>query len=599
MKKFFLTLSFLNILWAQFSAPAQFTVSIDDVNQGEVAIIDVNAELDFTWRIYAVYDVPEGPSSTKFIIESDIVNKSGRIIEPEPIEKFDEGFGNITKYHEGTPKFSIPLELKDDLPNGIYNVDVIIDYQVCNNSLCYPPNQITKTATFSIKSGPIRSDFVFENFDFDKESILAIADNNISSFLILAMSMGFLALLTPCVFPMIPITISFFMHRSENTNSSPVKSATVYMLGIVLTFTFLGMMLAILLGASGANQLAANPIVNMFIAFLFIYFAMSLFGFYEIEIPESLRRLSLQKENSEGYVGILFMALTFTLTSFTCTVQFMGLILVAASQGEWFWPKIGLLIFSLAFASPFFFLALFPHYLTKLPQSGGWLNSVKVVMGFLELAAAFKFISNTDLVWNWNIFTYEVVLYLWALIMLLTGLYIFGLIKFKNDSPVTFSIQRSLFALSFILFGTYLAAGNHGYDINGNIKSYLPPKKYQSNLVWNNNLDDAFIIAKEQNKNIFIDFTGVTCTNCRWMETNIFSINSVEELMSEYVLVSLYTDAGEGYLEKREYQINRFETAALPYYVILDNNDKVLSEFPGLTRNVEEFKDFLKTGLNN
>ena len=599
MKKFFLTLSFLNILWAQFSDPAQFTVNIDDVNQGEVAIIDVNAELDFTWRIYAVYDVPEGPSSTKFIIESDIVNKSGRVIEPEPIEKFDEGFGNITKYHEGTPQFSIPLELKDDLPNGTYNVDVIIDYQVCNNSLCYPPNQITKTATFDIKSGPIRSDFVFENFDFDKDSILAIADNNISSFLVLAMSMGFLALLTPCVFPMIPITISFFMHRSENTNSSPVKSATVYMLGIVLTFTFLGMMLAILLGASGANQLAANPIVNMFIAFLFIYFAMSLFGFYEIEIPESLRRLSLQKENSEGYVGILFMALTFTLTSFTCTVQFMGLILVAASQGEWFWPIIGMLIFSLAFASPFFFLALFPHYLTKLPQSGGWLNSVKVVMGFLELAAAFKFISNTDLVWNWNIFTYEVVLYLWALIMLLTGLYIFGLIKFKNDSPVTFSIQRSLFALSFILFGTYLAAGNHGYDINGNIKSYLPPKKYQSNLVWNNNLDDAFIIAKEQNKKIFIDFTGVTCTNCRWMETNIFSINSVEELMSEYVLVSLYTDAGEGYLEKREYQINRFETAALPYYVILDNNDKVLSEFPGLTRNVEEFKDFLKTGLNN
>ena len=599
MKKFFLTLSFLNILWAQFTDPAQFTVNIEDVNQGEVAIIDVNAELDFTWRIYAVYNVPEGPSPTKFIIESDIVNRSGRVIDPEPIEKFDEGFSNITKYHEGTPQFSIPLQLKDNLPNGTYNVDVIIDYQVCNNSLCYPPNQITKTATFDIKSGPIRANLVLDNFDFDKDSILAIADNNISSFLVLAMSMGFLALLTPCVFPMIPITISFFMHRSENTNSSPVKSATVYMLGIVLTFTFLGMILAILLGASGANQLAANPIVNMFIAFLFIYFAMSLFGFYEIEVPESLRRLSLQKENSEGYIGILFMALTFTLTSFTCTVQFMGLILVAASQGEWFWPIIGMLIFSLAFASPFFLLALFPHYLTKLPQSGGWLNSVKVVMGFLELAAAFKFISNTDLVWNWNIFTYEVVLYLWALIMLLTGLYIFGLIKFKNDSPVKFSIQRSLFGLTFIFFATYLAAGNHGYDINGNIKSYLPPKKYQSNLVWNNNLGDAFIIAAEQNKNIFIDFTGVTCTNCRWMETNIFSIKSVEELMSEYVLVSLYTDAGEGYLEKRAYQINRFETAALPYYVILDSNDKVLSEFPGLTRNVEGFKEFLKIGLNN
>tara|TARA_Y100001936_G_scaffold42576_1_gene41326 strand:+ start:3546 stop:5522 length:1977 start_codon:yes stop_codon:yes gene_type:complete len=658
MKKFFLILSFLNILWAQFSDPAQFSVKIDDVNQGEVAIVDVSAELDFTWRIYAVYDVPEGPSSTKFIIESDIVNKSGKVIEPEPIEKFDEGFSNITRYHEGTPQFSIPLELKDDLPNGTYNVDVIIDYQVCNNSLCYPPNQITKTATFDIKSGPIRSDFVFENFDFDKDSILAIADNNISSFLILAMTMGFLALLTPCVFPMIPITISFFLKRGEDKNTSPVKGALVYMFGIIMTFTLLGMLLAIFLGASGATQLASNPYVNLFIAFLFIYFAFSLFGFYEIELPQSLKRFSLQRENSEGYAGILFMALTFTLTSFTCTVGFMGLILVAASQGQWFWPIIGMLIFSLAFASPFFFLALFPHYLTKMPQSGGWLNSVKVIMGFLEIAAAFKFISNTDLVWQWDIFTYEVVLTCWAIIMALCASYILGYIRFKNDSKVTFSYQRELLigvigllivlyyqwswitltssakelvsywsmmntyiplfyigavmavyglksygrillSIIFLFLSLYLLSGNFGYNINGTIESYLPPKKMKSNLNWINSLDDAFIIANEENKNIFIDFTGVTCTNCRWMETNIFSINSVEELMSEYVLVSLYTDAGEGYLEKREYQINRFETAALPYYVILDSNDKVLSEFPGLTRNVEEFKNFLKTGLNN
>ncbi len=613
MKKFFLTLSFLNILWAQFSDPAQFTVNIDDVNQGEVAIVDVNAELDFKWRIYAVYDVPEGPSSTKFIIESDIVNKSGRVIEPEPIEKFDEGFGNITKYHEGTPQFSIPLELKNNLPNGTYNIDVIIDYQVCNNSLCYPPNQITKTASFDIKSGPIRSDFVFENFDFDKDSILAIADNNISSFLILAMTMGFFALLTPCVFPMIPITISFFLKRGEDKNTSPVKGALVYMFGIIMTFTLLGMLLAIFLGASGATQLASNPYVNLFIAFLFIYFAFSLFGFYEIELPESFKRFSLQRENSEGYAGILFMALTFTLTSFTCTVAFMGLILVAASQGQWFWPIIGMLIFSLAFASPFFLLALFPHYLTKMPQSGGWLNSVKVIMGFLEIAAAFKFISNTDLVWQWDIFTYEVVLTCWSIIMALCAFYILGFIRFKNDSKVVFSYQKLnsfpisiqhyilkfLLSILFLNLSLYLLSGSFGYNINGNIESYLPPKKVKSNLNWINSLDDAFIIANEENKKIFIDFTGVTCTNCRWMETNIFSINSVEELMSEYVLVSLYTDAGEGYLEKREYQINRFKTAALPYYVILDSNDKVLSEFPGLTRNVEEFKDFLKTGLNN
>ena len=358
------------------------------------------------------------------------------------------------------------------------------------------------------------------------------------------------------------------------------------------------MLLAILLGASGANQLAANPYVNLFIGFLFIYFALSLFGFFEIELPKFLRRFSLERENSEGYVGILFMALTFTLTSFTCTVQFMGLILVAAAQGEWFWPIIGMLIFSLAFASPFFFLALFPHYLTKLPQSGNWLNSVKVIMGFLELAAAFKFISNTDLVWNWNIFTYEIVLFSWSVIMFLCFLYLLGLIRFKNDSKISFSSMRLAFAIPFLLFSLYLGLGNFGYKINGTLESYLPPKEIHSNLNWVTSLDEGFNLANLESKKIFIDFTGVTCTNCRWMERNIFTDRSVEELMKEFVLVSLYTDTGENYLQKREYQINRFKTAALPYYVILDKYDFVIGEFPGMSRNVNDFQDFLKKGLN-
>ena len=237
-----------------------------------------------------------------------------------------------------------------------------------------------------LESGNIREQFTVDNFVFSKDSVfsrLELDDSDIGGFLFISLIMGFAALLTPCVFPMIPITISFFLKRGEDKNTSPVKDASVYMFGIVMTFTLLGMLLAIFLGASGATQLAANPYVNLFIAFLFIYFAFSLFGFYEIEIPQSLKRFSLERENSEGYAGILFMALTFTLTSFTCTVAFMGTILVAASQGDWFWPIIGMLVFSLAFASPFFFLALFPHYLKKLPQSGGWLNSIKVIMGFL------------------------------------------------------------------------------------------------------------------------------------------------------------------------------------------------------------------------
>jgi len=599
MKKIIPILAYFSILLGQqFSDPVEFKFSIDNTNQGEVVVLEVEASIEDEWHIYAIYDVPEGPKSTVIRIESDQIVKIGRVIEPDPIVTYDEGFDNITKYHEGNPIFRVPIIIDKNLSNGVYSFDATVEYQVCTGNLCYPPNEYSDNISFTLQSGTIREDFKTDKFDFSKDSILGITDNKIGSFLLLALSMGFLALLTPCVFPMIPITISFFLKRGEDKNTSPIKGALVYMFGIVMTFTLLGMLLAIFLGASGATQLASNPYVNLFIAFLFIYFAFSLFGFYEIELPQSLKRFSLQRENSEGYAGILFMALTFTLTSFTCTVAFMGLILVAASQGQWFWPIIGMLIFSLAFASPFFFLALFPHYLTKMPQSGGWLNSVKVTMGFLEIAAAFKFISNTDLVWQWDIFTYEVVLTCWAIIMALCAVYILGYIRFKNDSKVAFSYQRSVLSILFLSLSFYLLSGNFGYNINGTIESYLPPKKVKSNLNWIHSLDDAFIIANEENKKIFIDFTGVTCTNCRWMETNVFAEQSVEDIMSQFILVSLYTDAGDNYLEKRDYQISRFKTAALPYYVILDKNDLVIDEFPGMTRDIEQFKAFLENGLN-
>ena len=598
MKKIIPILAYFSILFGQFSDPAEFKFNINNANQGEVVVLEVQANIEDEWHIYAIYDVPEGPKPTVIRIESDQIVKIGRVIEPDPIVTYDEGFDNITKYHEGNPIFRVPIIIDKNLSNGVYSFDATVEYQVCTGNLCYPPNEYSDNISFTLQSGTIREDFKTDKFDFSKDSILGITDNKIGSFLLLALSMGFLALLTPCVFPMIPITISFFLKRGEDKNTSPIKGALVYMFGIVMTFTLLGMLLAIFLGASGATQLASNPYVNLFIAFLFIYFAFSLFGFYEIELPQSLKRFSLQRENSEGYAGILFMALTFTLTSFTCTVAFMGLILVAASQGQWFWPIIGMLIFSLAFASPFFFLALFPHYLTKMPQSGGWLNSVKVTMGFLEIAAAFKFISNTDLVWQWDIFTYEVVLTCWAIIMALCAVYILGYIRFKNDSKVAFSYQRSVLSILFLSLSFYLLSGNFGYNINGTIESYLPPKKVKSNLNWIHSLDDAFIIANEENKKIFIDFTGVTCTNCRWMETNVFAEQSVEDIMSQFILVSLYTDAGDNYLEKRDYQISRFKTAALPYYVILDKNDLVIDEFPGMTRDIEQFKAFLENGLN-
>lgn len=599
MKKIFYTLLFLTTASAQFLEPINLSFSYDkDLYQEEIFELQVNINLEEGWKIYAVYGVQGGPTPSRIFVESPLIEKVGKITEPNPISDFDEGFQVETKFHKGNFNISAPFKISSSVKNGdqlTFNPQ--FEYQVCNETICYPPTIYSEEIIVNIIDGNPRTEKLISNFDFDSDSILNIADNNIFSFLILALSMGFLALLTPCVFPMVPITISYFTHRAEQSNQSAIKDASVYMFGIIGTFTVLGMLLAIILGASGANQIAANPYVNIFIAALFIYFSFSLFGFYEIEIPESLRRFSLQKESSKGYLGILFMALTFTLTSFTCTVQFMGLILVAASQGEWFWPIIGMLVFSTAFASPFFFLALFPKYLTQLPQSGSWLNNVKVVMGFLELAAAFKFISNSDLVWNWNIFSYDVVLFLWSVLMLLTAIYLFGLIRFRHDSIQPLTSKKALIASVFLIFSLYLFSGNLGYSINGTIRSYLPPKKASSNLLWVNSLEEGFQKAQEENKNIFIDFTGVTCTNCRWMETNIFTINSIEDKLQKYVLVSLYTDSGKDFNQKRQYQIERFKTAALPFYVILDPNDNIIGTFPGLTRDKKEFESFLDKGL--
>ena len=421
--------------------------------------------------------------------------------------------------------------------------------------------------------------------------------------------MGFLALLTPCVFPMIPITVSYFTHQGELENQDPVKQASVYGVGIIATFTLLGLILAITLGASGANQLAANPWVNLFIGALFTYFALSLFGMYEIQLPASLRQLFQNQEGRGGYIGTLFMAVTFTLTSFTCTVQFVGLLLVAAAQGQWFWPMLGMMIFSAAFALPFFFLALFPQYLARMPKSGGWLNSVKVVMGFLEMAAAFKFFSNTDLVWNWQIFTHISVLAIWAILMFFTGFYLLGKIQLPHDSKIEIvSVPRMMLSIFFLAFALYLSTGLFGRPIHGLIYSYLPPKLTEEvgmisemnggeELQWYTELDDAFVEANMIGKNIFVDFTGYTCTNCRWMESNIFTKDEVKDRFKDFVLVRLYTDGGNNYREKQQYEIDRFGTAALPYYVILSPEDDVLGKFPGMTRNQDEFLKFLDKGL--
>ena len=619
MKQIFISVIFLlSLLSGQFQSPVSLSAKIDsNARSGEVVKVVITAEMNSEWKIYALRDQGEGPIATRVTILGDIIKDSGLVEEAEPIEKYDDGFLTVTKTHQGGAVFTAPILLNEDISPGDYNLEVVVLFQVCNESLCYPPKEEFLTVPITIESGDPREDrldIVLLSNVFDKSGNLnleAAIDQGFFSFVLLAISMGFLALLTPCVFPMIPITVSFFTQQGESSQGKPLKNAIIYTLGIIATFSILGFILALTLGASGANQLASNPWVNLFIAGLFIYFALSLFGMYEIEVPAKLRQFSLKQEGRGGVIGTLFMAFTFTLTSFTCTVQFVGLLLVAASQGQWFWPMIGMIVFSAAFAFPFFFLALFPQYLAKMPKSGGWLNAVKVVMGFLELAAAFKFLSNTDLVWGWGFFSHNAVLAVWAVLMLLVGFYLLGKIQLPHDSPlVSVSVPRLMFSAAFLTFGLYLTSGLFGQRIHGIIYAYLPPvvqgdtgavstngNSMVEEFKWYRDLDEGLMVAKETGKPVFIDFTGYTCTNCRWMEANIFTKREVKDRFNEMILVQLYTDGGPNHRENQEYEIERFGTAALPFYVIITPYDEIISTFPGMTRDLNNFLDFLDEGL--
>ena len=383
---------------------------------------------------------------------------------------------------------------------------------------------------------------------------------------------------------MIPITVSYFTNHSGKNRAKAVKLATIYSVGIIATFTILGMLLAIFVGAAGINLFAANPWVNIIITAIFLFFAFNLFGAYEINVPTSfltkLDNLTRSKEGEGGgIIGALLMGLTFTLTSFTCTSPFVGTILVSAANGDWQLPLVGMLAFSSVFALPFFVLALLPQYVSTLPRAGGWMNSIKVSMGFLEVAAAMKFISNVDLIWNWGIFTRSFVLSIWiALGIILADLSARKIPAFsrhetrthRRDSSAFGSFEfgdKFLFTDRFVRRETrrtrIIFAARSGKQFDQEFSAVNLKEEPE----WiDNDLEKAIAQAKAENKRVFIDFTGYTCTNCRWMEANVFTKKDVEAEMEKFVLAKLFTDGeGELYERQQQYQEKTFQTVALPF----------------------------------
>ena len=596
MKKYL----FISIISLLFSSDVDFTVSVDrpDVIKGEYLKITFDINIDKGFFIYSTKE-DLSLSPTRIIWpDSTFFSDSSFFFEPTPKIKFDENFDMDVSYHTNSIELSQYFLTTTSIDQVVKQLNGQLFYQVCDASQC-----VRHFDDFSVDvdilDGEVREQFskipVVENYS-ESNMLDEAIESGFLSFILLSFGMGLLALLTPCVFPMIPITVSFFTKQGEKENNNPLKSAIIYALGIIIIFTSLGLVLAVTLGASGANQIASNPFINLFIALLFVFFAFSLFGMYEIQAPSSLRQFSLENENQTGIAGILFMALTFTLTSFTCTVQFVGLLLVAASQGSYMWPIFGMLIFSFAFSLPFFFLALFPQYLSSLPKSGQWMNSIKVTMGFLELGAAMKFFSNVDLVWEIGLFTYDMVLITWAVLSLFTGIYLLGLIKFPHDmklqkrGPIRVSLS-----ILFLSFGLYLSNGLYAGKVHGLIESYLPPKIEKG---WIENYQEAILVAIEEDKPIFLDFTGYTCTNCRWMEKNIFVEHEVEELFKNFILVRLYTDGGEHASEYQQMEIERYGTSALPFYVVIDKDENKINTFHGMDPDANKFIDFLNMSLN-
>ncbi len=604
-----------SVALAQNEASFGITAEPKAARVGEAVTVWIDVDLSDDWHIYSATTPPGGPYPTEIVLSGAGFRQVGAVIQPKPIVEYDPNFDMNVEYYHPRVRFGLRVEVGEGM-EGERVLSGEVTYMLCNATQCLPPDTYAFEIPVMVEAGPARAEYVFSADVAPKVSLDgtgSVADvgraitEGLGAFLYLALWMGFLALLTPCVFPMIPITVSFFTKQEKQSRGESVAKSLAYCGGIIFTFTGLGMVLAATLGASGAAQFAANPWINLLITGIFVAFALALFGLFEIRLPYGLLN-KLNQVQGGSYGAILVMGFTFSLTSFTCTAPFVGTLLVLTSQGTWAWPILGMLAFSTAFASPFFFLALFPQALSSLPQSGGWLNSVKVVMGFLELAAALKFLSNVDLVWHWEIISREVFIAGWIAIFLLCSLYLLGKIRLPHDSLLdTVGPLRLLASSGCLAFGLYLMTGLFGAPL-GEWDAFFPPygsygeigkiRSGEPELTWRDDYEAALVEAKATGKPVFIDFTGYACTNCRWMEANIFPEKEVHALLKQFVRVQLYTDGREEvHKRNRDLQEANFGTVALPLYAIMLPDGKEIAHFSGMTRDVDIFVRFLKQGI--
>lgn len=602
---------------------------------------DVAVKIRPGWKMYAM-DSPAGRPVDISFADSDYFVPAGEVIQAPPEEGYDPNFDATVTYFSAYAEFRAPFRVLETLEEGRYPLEGQVVFMICNDRMCLPPTPVP-ISTEVIVAADAATQGAAEPAEGAREGPVAVPENRIAgtdaavaagaggavaraddfasagsggwwAFILLAAGAGLAALLTPCVFPMIPLTISYFTRHAENRSES-LRMALVYGLAIVVTFTSLGVLTALLVGAAGAQTIAANPWINLFIGLVFIFFAFSLLGLFELRLPTGLLNyFDRQSSQRGGYVGVLFMGLTLTLVSFSCTAPFVGGLLAATVQGQWAYPVVGMLVFSATFALPFFFFALFPKGLSALPRSGSWMNSVKVILGFVELAAALKFLSNADLIWGWNVISRPLAIALVVVIFAMAGLYLLGKLRLSHEPPVEqVGVMRLMVAILFFGTSLYMLPGLFGAPLNA-IDAYLPPRQgsdvsllsvfsqngglLHSEFDWFDEIEPAFAEARQVGKPVFIDFTGYTCTNCREMEANVFPRQEVaSRLRSDFVLLRLYTDDLDRGPEFQRYQLRTTGTVALPTYAIVDpSGEPVLAKVSGLTP-TRAFAAFLENGM--
>ncbi len=591
------------------------------VRQGRAFHVGVQAMIPAGWHLYSSTQPLGGPNATTFAVAGDSAfGLAGPASARPPDVAPDNNFGIVTETYSDSVRFELPVVARFA---GQHTLKVKVGFETCTDRYCLPltselltvalqvaPEPGT-TAAAAIVLPPPPTPAVSAAIAATRSAPLpGGTTQSLPLFLWLAAVMGALSLLTPCVFPMIPITVSYFTRTSETTRAHPARNALIFALGIVGTFTVLGMAIAVLVGAGGINRFAANPWVNLLVTAIFVAFAFNLFGFYQVALPAALvaRLDGASRRAGTETAGILLMGLTFTLTSFTCTAPLVGTLLVMVSQGSWAWPLLGLLVFSGVFALPFFLLALMPAAVARLPRSGSWMQSVKVVMGFVELATAMKFLSNADLVLRWGIFTRTVVLSIWLAITLLTVLYLAGFLGWPGQPRSRPGAIRLLISAAVLLLGVYLGRGLAGHRL-GELESFVPPPDGSvtsgpisiAGLAWMvNDLPGAMARGRAEHKQVLIDFTGYTCTNCRWMEANMFPRTPVRVAMERFIRVRLYTDGiGPVYEQQQRLEEEKLGTVALPYYAVMDSDGQVKARFLGMTRSTDDFVQFLTVGRSD